>query len=224
MSAMDARTRRIQRMLADPELGGDLLLCGLVMAAHVDLGFGGRSLLALAKTAWPHESDQTALGRAKRTLADDSRRYRPPEPESTGCDAPMSRRARCGQRPGRAVMGLITDWSTGERQWLQACSRHREWADARFRENTVARPPSPPLPPANSGGVLARHLPTINWPRLWSALDPTWAPHPEPADRPALHLVHGVVNRCESNGPHAELAAAPRCSATTVRMRERRPG
>lgn len=51
-------------------------------------------------------------------------------------------------------------------------------------------------PPANAGGVLARHIPEIDWEACWIKLDPEWTkpPEVEPEEipvAPRLRLILG---------------------------------
>jgi hypothetical protein len=50
-----------------------------------------------------------------------------------------------------------------------------------------------PVPPANTGGVLERHLPEIDWWKVWTHVDKSWSPPPEGErfHKPKLTLVMG---------------------------------
>jgi hypothetical protein len=189
--------RRTVQMLADPELGGDLLLVGLALAGLLDLGAprgGERVRLGdVAKLAWPRSpGTRYILGRV---LAGDARTYRAPEPSfgEDRCTAPMLRRpGTCGR--ARSCYGYLTDWVTGEQNWIVACTRRGGWWNAQRAENEAARPARPPVPAANHGGVLARHFPEPPWPQVWTwATGGTWFEHPEeqPWPRPSLTLYVG---------------------------------
>lgn len=183
---------RMLRLLADPELGGDLLLVGLALTAIIDhdmswscdiasihhLAYGSRGP-RVAIGAETRESETHWMNtRTARVLVDDIRRYRPPEPRRE-CLAPTPRKAACGKNATQ--LGWVTDWSTGEMHRLAACTKHRDWFIQQRKTNQETRPVvgEVPRPYANYGGVLARHFPEINWPKLWADLDPNWRPYPE---------------------------------------------
>jgi hypothetical protein len=92
-----------------------------------------------------------------------ARTYRPPQPGygEDRCRAPMTRRSGPCGRP-RTCFGYLTDWATGEKTWLAACTRHDDWSQEQRAANEAARPAHPPLPAANHGGVLARHFPELD--------------------------------------------------------------
>lgn len=194
----DVRSRRLERMLDDPDLSGDLLLVGLAFARFLDFGGippGKRLSTGLvARSVWPTRPPSLRAYTVQRTLAADARTYKPVR-ETSRCGAPMVRRpGACGR--GTSSYGLITDWDTGEQNDIGACSRHREWLRDLRRRNEADRPEHPPLPAANHGGILARHIPEFGWPKIWAwATDGLWVEHPEgtPWRRPtlALHLGDG---------------------------------
>lgn len=107
----------------------------------------------------------------------------------------IRREGLCGRHQIYAS-GAVTDWATGEMHHLAVCSRHKGWFDEQRWANQAAQPTQPenvPLPPANHGGVLAKHFPEINWPKFWRKLDPSWVEHPEvvPWPKPPLTLLLG---------------------------------
>lgn len=186
----DVRYARAARMLDDPDLGGDLLLVGLGFARFLDFGMPAKPLAASVgvKLSTGHVADAVFPGvrgrqrMVKRLLADDARAYRPPRHGSTGrgvCGAPMIRRdGLCGRFS--TWSRLITDWETGEQSWLLACRRHVQWYDDAVRANRESEPEVIPVPAANHGGTLARHIPEFGWPKIWAwATDGRWVEHPE---------------------------------------------
>jgi hypothetical protein len=204
-------------MLADPDLTGNLLAIGLALAVHLDSGI----------TPWPTVADlsREVFGRddahqyaIRHALRDDARAYRTPLHHHRRCTAPMIRRSgECGKYATNQA--VITDWVTGERHHILACSqpRHRDWWNATVTANRAQKPDLVPLPPANSGGVLARYFPEIDWPKLWLAIDPTWTPHPEPEPdtetepgppKLTLHLGEGRAARARRPTRH-RLFAVP---------------
>jgi hypothetical protein len=101
--------RRTVQMLADPELGGDLLLVGLALAGLLDLDApraGERVRLGdVAKLAWPRTPGTRYI--LRRVLAGDARTYRAPEPSfgEDCCTAPMLRRP-ANVRPREKLLRL----------------------------------------------------------------------------------------------------------------------
>lgn len=201
MSA-DVRSRRLERMLDDPDLIGDLLLVGLCFARLLD--FGGlkpgekMNTRHVARAAFG--PGKLAQRQVQGVLADDARRYKPPALtwQTKLCGAPMSRRdGVCGRSSSWTRM--LTDWSTGEQSWLLACSRHVQWYDDVARENRDTQPKRLVRPAANHGGVLARHIPEFGWPKIWHwATNGRWIEPPErtPWAPPTLtlHLGDGEVS------------------------------
>ena len=199
-SALRDYRSRIAAMLDDPECGGDLLALGVALLdfAVLRIDRDERSWKFYAKRAWGTGSDW----RIRDVLRKDIRRYdalkdaegRDP---ARRCGAPMVRRqGPCGQSAG--LRTLLTDPDAGRKQWIAACSRHRDWFEARVRSNRLAVEQTEAVtrPPANAGGVLARHIPEIAWEDTWRKLDPKWTPPPEaePEEvplKPRLRLVLG---------------------------------
>jgi hypothetical protein len=211
----DARYSRSARMLDDPNLGGDLLLVGLAFARFLDFGGippGQRlSTNHVADCVWPALSHRA--WKVKRVLADDARCYQPPlryKEDGRRCGAPMIRRdGPCGRTATWSK--LLTDWTTGEKSWLMACSRHVQWYDEIARANRESKPDVVPLPAANHGGVLARHIPEFGWPKIWAwATDGRWVEHPEvePWRPPTLTLHLG-------DGDAADLSDRPALGLVT---------
>lgn len=194
----DVRWSRSARMFDDPDLGGDLLLVGLGFARFLDFGTPPGQKLSTALVANAvYPSDRRRHWRVKHCIADDARTYRPPQrfEEGRPCGAPMIRReGLCGK--AATSWKLITDWATGEQSWVLACRRHVHWYDAVVQANRESKPEKVPLPAANHGGLLARHIPEFAWPQIWVwATDEQWVEHPEVEPwRPptlTLHLGEG---------------------------------
>jgi hypothetical protein len=190
----DIRGSRSIRMMQDPNLGGDTLLVGLVLAARIDFGLKLKGLKQLAAIAFPDGPERANYYRAQRAFKDDIRTYRPPRRglDEALCDAPMVRReGTCGRRASSSA--YLTDWSTGEMTHLSSCSRHYAWQESTWRRNRAEKPDVVPLPAANWGGHLRMHLPEFNWPKFWARLDPRWVEHPETQSwpKPQFNLVLG---------------------------------
>ncbi|WP_037307009.1 hypothetical protein [Amycolatopsis orientalis] len=206
-----ALAQRVQRLAADPRVTGALFGTGAAIATILDGGMhdqvtlGAIQDLALGPqrtsggpVTAPGRSDQdlTAwyaerrLDPIRELLRKDIRRYQPPAAKRV-CQAPMPRKGRCDRSSSRST--LLTDWTTGQRQWCEACTRHTDWWTTYIAEHARGRPEIVPQPYANTGGALARHFPEIDWPRLWHELDPHWEPRPErePAESspPTLQVI-----------------------------------
>lgn len=209
----DTALRRYQEciaaMLADPDLYGDLLLIGVVLAGRSHLGhpptssglvFGpGTGSTITGPDGVTTVVYDSRRERWQRAMRRDIRRYSyeadPAYQRNVLCGAPMIRRAgSCGKSATR--WSLATDLDTGRRLQVGACSRHAAWYDdetTRRSGEATARKASHqgvPVPPANTGGVLRRHLPGFDWPDLWRRLDERWVepPEAEPFIPPVLTL------------------------------------
>lgn len=180
--------RRIEAMLDDPECSGDLFALGVSLLdyAILRIDVNERSWRYYGSRAWGSDRHGYTV---RDVLRRDIRRYdalkdaeaRDP---ACRCGAPMIRRkGPCGNSAGRRA--LLTDPDTGRKQWLAACSRHADWFDVRVRANRErCEVETITIPAANTGGVLARHIPEIDWQATWRKLDPTWTPPPEGEDEP----------------------------------------
>jgi hypothetical protein len=195
----------VSAMLADEDCGDDLLLVGIWMARATILNdpprseTGGWSLKPCGEAIHRKRvrSGYSAAEHVRNVLRRDIRRY-DPLAEQDGfhrppCGAPMIRRAgECGQHS--TSHGSFVDLDTGRRHPFGACSRHREWFMRTWRVNQQMVKDAGkdlPVPPANTGGVLARHLTRVDWPTFWRKLDEKWTPPPEekPFQRPKLRLL-----------------------------------
>lgn len=210
-TALRAYHQCIEGMLADPDMGGDLLLIGLCMARRAYLGKdvagragAGEMAAAVFDGGQPRTSSSHAE-RWRRAMRGDIRRYDfnadplNADPvvggirRCTPCSAPMVRKpAPCG-KPA-TTWSLATDPETGRRYRLGCCSRHFEWyraADAENKAALTAVGDHLPIPAANTGGILRRHLPGFSWPEYWRRLDPNWTEPPEetPIAKPQLTIL-----------------------------------
>ena len=100
----------------------------------------------------------------------------------------------------------LTDPVTGHRRAVGACSRPacRAWfADLLARNAAELKAHPPPVPAANTGGVLERHLPEINWWKVWRHVDKNWSPPPEGEkfERPKLTLLLGDPDEAADEQP-----------------------
>lgn len=202
-SALREYRKRIAAMLDDPECTSDLFALGVslldfaVLRETPDKSWDFYADRVLDATNWRR-------AHVRDVLRKDIRRYDAlKDADAVGpareCGAPMVRRqGPCGQSASRRSM--LTDPLTGRKQWLAGCKRHEEWFNAQVRANRAsqAEVAEAVRPPANTGGVLARHIPEIDWEGAWRKLDPTWSPPPEAEPEsvpvfPKLRLVLGEV-------------------------------
>lgn len=215
-----AYNRCVTGMLADPELVGDLLLIGMHWARAVHLndppldGIGKATARAVYGTAhhgygiatWNHLSkpqvSPTGTQRVWDVIRTDIRRYIPDQAKGSYCQRPIRRSKEEAERRGEicgrpshpdSYHAWFVDPVNGHRHLIGHCNHPRcrtWWNDlhARNREELGQRPPEPT---ANHGGVLARHLPELDWEQIYRALDPKWVPphEAEPWRPPTLRLV-----------------------------------
>lgn len=194
----------IAGMLADPDCGSELLVVGMWMARATILndppkGEGGWLFEDCGKAVFPERANRDGNWSTWKVLdvvRRDIRRYSPHAEDSAlwpTCGAPMIRRTGvCGQRA--TTRGTLIEVETGRRRPIGSCSRHADWFYDAIRANHAAVKAigsDLPVPAANCGGVLARHVRRVNWTKLWSELDKDWTPPPEetPFRRPTLRLL-----------------------------------
>lgn len=191
--------KRVAAMLEDPECTGELLALGISLLDFIILRTdpSEKDWRYYADRAWGRVSEH----HIRYLLTSDIRRYdaikdADAHDPKRRCGAPMIRRqGPCGQSAGKRA--LLTDPDTGRKQWLAACRRHVDWFDARVRDNRLAADVQDvQIPAANVGGVLARHIPEIDWHKTWKQLKSDWTPPPEgePEEtgvKPRLTLVFG---------------------------------
>ena len=229
-ATLSAYDKRVAGMLADPECVGELLLVGIAMARSVDLHdpdwdeTGHMPMKVIAERVYGNRYlPTTLLGIPDRTLSGavrprkrvrslffaDRRRY---SPELDGdrnyhdatCGRPMVRRdGLCGRNASSPKR--LVDPATGVERWVGSCSQPacKAWFADLLERNCAELAAHPaPVPPANTGGVLERHLPEIDWWKVWAAVDPNWSPPPEGRafERPTLRL---LVSDCADDVPLA---------------------
>lgn len=213
-----AHEKRVAGMIADPECVGELLLVGLGMARSLDLGDpgwvdGSMPMREVAKRIYgerwlptrmvgvgqPHATaDAHPHRRISSVFRADRRRYDPdydqgPRWHSLTCGRPMIRREGLCAR-NATVHRRLTDPANGSRRWVASCGQApcKAWLSDLVARNAAELKAHPaPVPPANTGGVLERHLPEIDWWAVWRHVDKTWTPPPEGQrfERPTLTLV-----------------------------------
>lgn len=181
-----AHHTRVAGMYADRDLSGDLLLVALGWAHVVDFyPAEDWQITRLAEWLFPCPPNVHGPAHAKgaamqivRVLRKDIRRYEPPR--ATGrCDSPVRGRTdSCGR--AATTGATIVDLLTGALSHLGACTRHTGWLTATHQENRDAcELAQVPVPCANTGGVLRRHLGELDWPAFWRKIDPQWVEAPE---------------------------------------------
>lgn len=186
-SALREYRKRVAAMLEDPECVGDLFGLGVALLDFAVLrNRDAKKFEHYANQVWEFTSQYRTRG----VLRADIRRYDAIKDAEGGepsrrCGAPMVRRdGPCGQSASRRSM--LTDTLSGRKQWIAGCKRHEEWFNDRVRANRaeVEELTDAVRPAANAGGVLARHIPEIDWPAVWIGLDPTWTAPPEEDPEP----------------------------------------
>lgn len=234
-AALKRHNKRIQAMFDDPACVGDLLLAGVALAWMVDINRPERLNIKAFRLAArpvfpPNRYGRGPLDTLLTVLRADIRRYsieHDPDSRLKGywdipCGAPMIKRSGpCGQHA--TDREEVADHDTGRRRYIGACSRpeHKKWLREVIKRNQ-ADGNEAPVPAANAGGVLARHLPEIDWYVLYRYLDSKWGPPPEESpwrpptlslhlgdaeptvadsDRPALAVVTGAGERINIDGP-----------------------
>lgn len=218
--ALRTHHARLQRMIDDPECVGDLLVLGMSLAWFIDFEAGTPpfkgDLNAIARRVLDDARGSAIRWRLKKVICDDIRRYDHTKDSSAGshwsviCGAPMIRRqGPCGA--SATDRELLVDHDTGRRQYIGACSRpeHKQWMKTVYDRNRRDEDrPTPPRPAANAGGVLARHLPEINWDGIYKRYDENWSPPPEdsPWRRPLLSLHIGDGDEDDILGERPRLA------------------
>lgn len=225
-AALRAYRSAVAAMMADPDCTGDLLLVGVALAEAVHLDADkkigtaaiGRSVYGkhrhpptLASTgagSYPR-ADHRAAWRVLDVLRSDIRRYQPPGfTVGQSCARPMLRReGTCGRSAHRTA--TVVDPVDGTRTAIAVCSQPRcvAWLGALRERNRseLAEHPAP-VPAANTGGVLERHLPEVDWVGLWRHIDPSWTipPEGEPRERPRFRLLV-TADPEETESPRPDL-------------------
>lgn len=213
-SALRAHERCVAGLYADPDVTGDLLLVGMWLARAVHLrqpepaAGAGWSLADIARDLFPlagsaamdfggqqvqEQETGPDVWKVAEVLKQDIRRYdwRADSPlyGYPTCSGPMVRRGRCGRKS--MTWALLTDLATGRQRMLGCCRQHLDWWQGEMSANRQECAFAEiPRPAANAGGALARHV-DIDWPALWSGLDPQWVAPPEVDSwvRPNLRVI-----------------------------------
>jgi hypothetical protein len=198
--------------LGDPApIGPDLSLKALARPIYGNgAGFNSRDLVMAGDDEYASRR-YPARGwrRIVSVITADARRYQPPgyTRRAMPCGRPGIRgRDKCGRDVVDSTIRPVTDPLTGERDWIGSCSNTgcKAWLAAVLAKNKAEQTEHPPpRPAANTGGVLERHLPDIDWWRLWTALDPNWSPPPEaePFRSPKLTVVANLDDTDDDQEP-----------------------
>lgn len=176
-------------------------------------GFVGRDLLVPyddehGRTRYPDKGWKRILS----VIMADARRYEPPGYgwRALACGRPRVRTAgECGRSVSYNLVRPVTDPLTGERDWVGSCTNKpcKAWLDQVIAANRAELAAHPaPRPAANTGGILERHLPELDWWKMWTGIDKTWSPPPEaePFHGPRLTIVTGLAD--DDQEPAAGLA------------------
>jgi hypothetical protein len=218
-AALRRHEKRVQSMYDDPDCTEDLLLLGLALARYVDFELMPNRAMArkltyseLGQMVFKVKLPRQLLYRVEGVLRSDVRRYAIQDAQyAATCPAPMIRReGACGSAARHRA--YLVDIGTGERSPLYACNRHKDWAEVMVKRNRAAIAVTPPpIPVANSGGVLARHIPEINWEKAYLAVDPRWTPPPEDAPwrKPRFELVLGDLEPDTDETERPTLSVVP---------------
>jgi len=182
------------KMLADPDLTGDLLLVALVITALT-------TEVGRTPTKWSGVAERCgwSIGSLRHVVGRDVPRYEPPSNGYGLCTALMIRRAGlCGKRSSES--GYLIDPMTGVQTPWGRCSRHSPDRVAQLAHSDAYRQwrvQGEPRPPANTGGVLPRYF-TTDWDQVWDWAAPyrTRAVGAKPIapPKPVLRLILGGVS------------------------------
>jgi len=233
----DTYDRCVTGMYDDPDLTGDLLIIGLYWARAVHLGTPslddiGRST---AKAIYGRAAHSTHLAtsssnnyqrisaagtqRVWDVVRSDIRRYIPDTSRAARCQRPIRSTPEqvkefgesCGRlTSGEAFRPRFVDPVNGIRYSIGCCSTPRcvaWWNELLARNRAEAEANCPPEPFANSGGILARHLPDLDWELIYQALDPTWVP-PNEAEQwrpPTLTVIVDIDHEDSADVPRPAL-------------------
>lgn len=193
---------RMIKIANDPDLNQQAKLFAFCLLAFIvgNPESGTRS----EKRSWanigdmmrPHTSTDEAIRTVRYVIADDIPRYEVPY-HRRGCMVPKTRGPNTGQPCGKGATSWVdTDPLTGEMTHICLCKNHitnadRERHRQRFKEWEANGKPSPP---ANRGGVLARHF-KANWAKLYEWANPNREPLPDgkppTPPKPKLTLIQG---------------------------------
>lgn len=225
-------------MLDDPDLTGDLLLIGLHWARAVHLGtpeldhLGHSTAQAvygqathgpcLATTSGHHHPRIAPSGvqRVWDVIRSDIRRYAPDTSRAAWCQRPIRRSPEqakllgkvCGRATtGEAYRALFVGVVDGARNSIGCCSQPRcvaWWQALRAKNQAEINTHGRPEPVANTGGILARHLPDLDWERIYRALCPKRVPPrvAEPWRRPTLTVIVDLDHESSAGMPRPALS------------------
>lgn len=204
--ALAARDRML-KIASDPDLSHEAKLFAFCLLAFLtERRATGRKAKhwaeAVGEMMYPADSStHTVVGPRRITrgiIADDVPRYETPY-TAIRCPVPKARGVNTGNPCGRTPSGgqwIEFDAETGEGTHVGYCNRHITPAihDARQTRWQAWDDNGKPVPPANKGGILARHFDT-DWPALYHWAAPHRVPlaegKPLELPRPKLALIQG---------------------------------
>ncbi|MCA9843231.1 MAG: hypothetical protein KC491_01140 [Dehalococcoidia bacterium] len=193
---------KLLAMAADPDLTGDAELFAFCLLAHLTekrlTGRNNNWIEAVGEMMSP-DADHGAWS-CRRVIAKDIPRYEPPILKTRGCIALKSRGPNAGKPCGKGgSTWLDRDPSTGEARWLSYCPRHMPAGAHQSRQDRHRHWElnGKPMPPANTGGVLARYFST-NWAKMYAWADPHTEPSstgkPATPPKPRLSVIRGGLS------------------------------
>lgn len=198
---------RMLAIAADPDLTGDTELFAFCLSAYLierrltDRKKNNNWVEAIGDMMMPQSTRVDSVRTVRRIIAKDIPRYEPPLTKTRGCIVLKSRGPNAGKPCGKGgTFWLDRDPETGEAEFLSYCARHLPaGVDGQSRRERAHQwvLNGKPTPPANTGGVLARHF-RADWAELYEWADPHTTPLPggRPATppRPRLTVIDGGLS------------------------------
>ncbi len=191
---------RVTALYGDPEMTTGGLQFGLALAwvMYHDPSMSGEAwtVTDVAALAVKIGNQEARRQWVIRILRADVPRYRVPN-SPRRCRALTGNGRACDTNFTHGFHYIAWSWVDGTATVHDYCPRHREngiHARAEYLRTVTGFRKARPTPAANSGGVLARHFPTVDWNIIYRWVSPGWkptGPPPERSDVPHLTLVTG---------------------------------
>jgi hypothetical protein len=152
-----------------------------------------------------------AAERVRHVIGADVPRYRPPTGDGDTCQAPGPGGV-CGRPAAQA--GRVSDPGTGRWRMVGHCHRHLGRAGVvEAAERARQASGRLPVPDPNAGGLLAVHVPFLDWDRTYAWADPSWTPPPGGPSHTPAPRVRACRRAAGAPGPR-RLRAVPAGRAT----------